>query len=177
MNLEGMEMKPVRRSEQGVYEAIRDILVEAGAKKIIEVGAGDKIAKRIFKGLDYTALNQKECDLNSEWSVPKCDALVAVEVIEHLDSPLAFLRKAKSFLKHNGMLIFSTPDNDSFKARLYFMKTRAFPLFFNEYAEKTHFYPIFERQIRHWALVTGWDGLERSIRLAGSKIFVLRQDS
>lgn len=42
------------------------------------------------------------------------DAVIAGEIIEHLEDPISFLRQCKSCLNENGKLILSTPNPHSF---------------------------------------------------------------
>jgi 2-polyprenyl-3-methyl-5-hydroxy-6-metoxy-1,4-benzoquinol methylase len=57
-------------------------------------------------------------DLNSR--LPQVDetfdVIIAIEVIEHLENPRAVVREWKRLLKPGGTLIFSTPNNESYRA-------------------------------------------------------------
>lgn len=168
-------MNNVMRSEPGIYEEIDDFLTRQGVNFVAEVGAGDKT---FDWSMDAIQLNQEELDLNiKDWKPIGIEpVIVAVEVIEHLHSPYEFMRIAKEHLEPNGFLVFSTPNNDSIKSRLYFLKNKCFPLFWNEYAERTHYNPVFERQVRHFAFDQHWSGLHTVIEEGGTKIFILKND-
>ncbi|MFA5129319.1 MAG: class I SAM-dependent methyltransferase [Patescibacteria group bacterium] len=45
------------------------------------------------------------------------DAVTLIDVIEHVEDPLALLREIRSLLKPNGLLVLNTPDVHSFFAR------------------------------------------------------------
>jgi 2-polyprenyl-3-methyl-5-hydroxy-6-metoxy-1,4-benzoquinol methylase len=57
-------------------------------------------------------------DLNLPLSVQaeSFDCILAMEIIEHLENPRAMVRELKRLLKKNGLLIISTPNNDSFRS-------------------------------------------------------------
>jgi len=48
------------------------------------------------------------------------DAVIAVEVIEHVESPIAFLRNVSALLKPGGIAVLTTPNMDNIPARLKF---------------------------------------------------------
>ncbi len=53
-------------------------------------------------------------DLNKKFDFPaRPSMIIAGEVIEHLDSPLAFLKECHRTLRKNGRLIITTPNADS----------------------------------------------------------------
>jgi len=51
------------------------------------------------------------------------DFVTAVEVIEHLESPIAFLRYVRSLLKPDGIALVTTPNMDSAPSRFRFLLT------------------------------------------------------
>jgi 2-polyprenyl-3-methyl-5-hydroxy-6-metoxy-1,4-benzoquinol methylase len=52
-------------------------------------------------------LNQ---DIPTSYSDHKFDGIAAIEVIEHLENPMKFLRDCKTFLKPEGRLLLTTPN-------------------------------------------------------------------
>lgn len=163
----------MRMSNKGIYEEIENIVLSNDFTHLTELGAGNKPYKW---AIGSTQLNKAECDLNKNWTIDKTDCIVAVEAIEHLDSPFNFIRRAKEFLNPNGLLIFSSPDNDSIIPRLHFLKNKCFPMFYNIYAEKEHLYPIFELGIRRWSLILGYTGVDTVTTINNCKIYALRND-
>ncbi|HAZ14982.1 MAG: hypothetical protein A2X86_17765 [Bdellovibrionales bacterium GWA2_49_15] len=68
---------------------------------------------------DIPASNQWiQADLNHRLPVADetYDVIMAIEVIEHLENPRATAREWRRILKPNGLLIFSTPNNESWRA-------------------------------------------------------------
>lgn len=112
----------------GVHEAALEVLrerVPPGAR-VADLGSGSgALALRMQDaGYDVTAVDRDvsgtpervrslEADLNE--GVPQLargsfDAAVAVELVEHLDSPVAFLRTALGLVVPGGWLLVSTPN-------------------------------------------------------------------
>jgi 2-polyprenyl-3-methyl-5-hydroxy-6-metoxy-1,4-benzoquinol methylase len=70
------------------------------------------------------------------------DLIVAVEVIEHVESPINFLRNIAKLLAPGGCAVVTTPNVDSLPARLRFLfggKIRTM----DQYSDPTHISPIF----------------------------------
>ncbi|MFC1851298.1 class I SAM-dependent methyltransferase [candidate division CSSED10-310 bacterium] len=107
----------------------------------IDLGAGSgALAVRLSElGLNVTAvdINQEnfkadmpfiQCDLNqsnfsSALGDGTFDFVIAVEVIEHLESPIVFLRNVRRLLKQKGMALISTPNMDNVPSRARFFLT------------------------------------------------------
>jgi len=75
------------------------------------------------------------------------DLITAVEVIEHLESPVGFLRNVRSLLNPGGAAVVTTPNVDNLPARAKFL-IRGRLRGLDEQGEKTHITPIF------WDLLT-----------------------
>ena len=134
----------------GVHEAALEVLrerVPPGAR-VADLGSGSgALALRMQDaGYDVTAVDRDvsntpsrvkslEADLNEE--VPglargSFDAAVAVELVEHLDSPVAFLRTALELLVPGGWLLVSTPNVLHPYSRLKFLAKGTYFLFDEE---------------------------------------------
>jgi SAM-dependent methyltransferase len=72
----------------------------------------------------------------------KYDIIVAEEIIEHIENPWLFFRKARWISKDNGILIVTTPNTDSFYSRIKFLTTGRFH-WFEVKDEDYHINPIF----------------------------------
>ncbi len=79
--------------------------------------------------------------------VASFDLVVAIEVIEHVESPINFLRNIAQLLAPNGAAVITTPNVDSLPARLRFLlggKIRTM----DEVSDPTHISPIFSDLLR-----------------------------
>lgn len=68
--------------------------------------------------------------------------VTAVEVLEHVESPINFLHNVRRLLKDDGMAILTTPNVDSAPARVKFLLTGKIRMM-DEVSEPTHISPIF----------------------------------
>jgi 2-polyprenyl-3-methyl-5-hydroxy-6-metoxy-1,4-benzoquinol methylase len=68
--------------------------------------------------------------------------VLAVEVIEHVESPIGFLRNVSRLLAKNGVAIVTTPNIDSLAARLKFLLAGRLRMM-DEHGDPTHISPIF----------------------------------
>ena len=96
---------------------ILDIASGTGAmtRRLTRKGYSNLVANDI----DSTSFEAREVkftqiDLNTHFSERighgTFDAIIAIEIIEHLENPLAFIRECKKVLKDNGYLLISTPN-------------------------------------------------------------------
>lgn len=75
------------------------------------------------------------------------DLVTAVEIIEHLEAPIAFLRGLARLLAPDGVAVVTTPNVDSLPARIKFLLKGKLRML-DEYGDPTHITPIF------WDLLT-----------------------
>ena len=102
--------------------------------RILDIGAGSGAFVKLlrdhgFSNVDALEINQEKfkesvklysIDLNSNFSGKinnMYDCIVAIEVIEHLENPINFLRECSKILNDGGYLILSTPNIHSLKSR------------------------------------------------------------
>ena len=71
------------------------------------------------------------------------DCVVALEGIEHLENPWAFLRECRRLLKPGGILVLSTPNVECVLSRLVFLVTGCFPTFDRTMRNPSHITPVF----------------------------------
>jgi 2-polyprenyl-3-methyl-5-hydroxy-6-metoxy-1,4-benzoquinol methylase len=68
--------------------------------------------------------------------------IVSVEVIEHVENPIGFLRNIRCLLRPGGVAVLTTPNVDSTPARIKFL-LRGTIRMMDAQSEKTHITPIF----------------------------------
>lgn len=107
--------------DKTIKDLIWDDLVRASkyAKgKLLDVGCGNKPYLTIFKdcvdlyiGLDRNSnfADIKEDFFNANIKNSNFDTILATQVLEHVDSPEKFLKKANKILKKDGVLIITAP--------------------------------------------------------------------
>ena len=123
-------------AHKGLHQHAFDFMVASGILegdiKILELACGagamtqrlSDIGKSVlaldalpenFKAKGNT-IESRFSDLNKDFSAPykgQFDLIVAMEIIEHLESPRAFLRSCSECLKPNGVLFLTMPNVDS----------------------------------------------------------------
>jgi 2-polyprenyl-3-methyl-5-hydroxy-6-metoxy-1,4-benzoquinol methylase len=70
------------------------------------------------------------------------DLVVATEVIEHVESPIAFLRLVRSLLRPDGVAILTTPNVDNVLSRVKFLIRDEIRMM-DRHGDPTHISPIF----------------------------------
>lgn len=70
------------------------------------------------------------------------DLVTAIEVIEHLENPIAFLRMVSGLLKPTGVAVLTTPNVDSIPARLKFLAKGTVRMM-DDRCDPSHISPIF----------------------------------
>lgn len=147
----------------GLHDFVIEHVVPRYARpgdRAIDLGAGTGLLATRLRalGLDVVAADWNEesygadiaflrVDLNRQDFAEQCglesfQLVTATEVIEHMESPIGFLRNICRLLAPNGCAVITTPNVDNLPARLKFLaqgKIRTM----DEYGEPTHISPIF----------------------------------
>jgi 2-polyprenyl-3-methyl-5-hydroxy-6-metoxy-1,4-benzoquinol methylase len=107
-----------------------------------DVLAVDQTAGGFEARLPHITLDFDQKDFASQLGVASFGLVTAIEVIEHIESPIGFLRYVGRLLAPGGVAVIITPNVDSLPARAKFLvagKIRTM----DEFGEPIHISPIF----------------------------------
>jgi len=107
-----------------------------------QVLAVDRTADGFIAGLPHVAIDFDQNDFGCQLGPASFDLVTAIEVIEHVESPVGFLRNIKSLLTPTGVAVITTPNVDSLPARVKFFLTGRIRAM-DKFSEPTHISPIF----------------------------------
>ena len=100
-------------------------------------------SRELYLGKDqFVSLDLNNSHFAAQLGLAAFDLVFAVEVIEHLESPINFLRNVASLLKPQAVAVITTPNVDSLPARLKFL-LRGKIRMMDEVSDDTHISPIF----------------------------------
>jgi len=107
-----------------------------------DVVAADR-SREIYSGqYPFIALDLNHPEFAVQFGTSSFDLVLAVEVIEHLENPISFLRNVARLLKPQAAAVITTPNVDSLPARLKFLLTGKIRMM-DEHSDPTHISPIF----------------------------------
>jgi 2-polyprenyl-3-methyl-5-hydroxy-6-metoxy-1,4-benzoquinol methylase len=107
-----------------------------------DVLAVDRDAAGFSAGVPHMSMDFNETNFALGIGPARYDLVTAIEVIEHVESPIGFLRNVRAMLAPGGVGVLTTPNMDSLAARVKFFlagKLRTM----DEHSEPTHISPIF----------------------------------
>ena len=107
-----------------------------------EVLAVDRDANGFEGGVPHRSVDLNNQDFAAQIGESQFDLVTAIEVIEHVESPICFLRNVGRLLAPGGVAVLTTPNVDSLPARLKFLfagKIRTM----DGRGDPTHISPIF----------------------------------
>jgi 2-polyprenyl-3-methyl-5-hydroxy-6-metoxy-1,4-benzoquinol methylase len=107
-----------------------------------DVLAVDRDANGFAAALPHKSLDFNHAEFAGLLGPASFDLVTAIEVIEHVESPIGFLRNVGRLLAPGGVAVITTPNVDSLPARLKFLlagKIRTM----DEHGEPTHISPVF----------------------------------
>lgn len=154
------------RALPGQHDAVLALIGEQvrcrGAVLELGAGSGALAARLAAAGFSVEAADISEADFGAccpfrvtdldqvDWPAAFADrhwdAVVAVEVIEHLRSPMTFLEQVAKLVEPDGRIILTTPNVDSLAVRVKFLLRGRLRMF--EESSVGHISPIF------WDLLT-----------------------
>lgn len=146
--LEARARQSLGQSGDAIYRMAKEAIVEAGAAggTLVDVGCGSGNLLSHLRGhfsrlvgvdaVRYGALPAEaefaQADLNAvRWPLREAcaDVVAAVEVIEHLENPRAFVRELVRLAKPGGLVVITTPNQHSFLSLVTLLLKRRFAAF------------------------------------------------
>lgn len=148
------------------HERVRELIAEylPASARVVDLAAGEGAFSRIlredghdvvavdFNGKDWKApeIELRLQNLDSEFAEKLLekdelfDAVVAIEIIEHLENPFRFVRECAKLLKPGGLLFLTTPNVEAVNSRLIFLYSGRLSSFgAYETVRPAHITPIF----------------------------------
>jgi 2-polyprenyl-3-methyl-5-hydroxy-6-metoxy-1,4-benzoquinol methylase len=107
-----------------------------------DVIAADRSATGFEANVPHVTVDFNQLDFASQLGVHAFLVITAIEVIEHVESPIGFLRNIACLLAPGGIAVVTTPNVDSLPARLRFLMAGKIRTM-DEFGEPTHISPIF----------------------------------
>jgi 2-polyprenyl-3-methyl-5-hydroxy-6-metoxy-1,4-benzoquinol methylase len=107
-----------------------------------DVVAVDRDSNGFEAKVQHLSLDFDQPDFASRISAEPFGIVTAIEVIEHVESPISFLRNICHLISPGGIAVLTTPNVDSLPARCKFLlkgKIRTM----DEHSEPTHISPVF----------------------------------
>jgi 2-polyprenyl-3-methyl-5-hydroxy-6-metoxy-1,4-benzoquinol methylase len=132
-----------------------------------EIVAADLVA---YPGrAEHPRITWCSCDLNGRLPLPDraFDLVLAVEIIEHLENPRAVARELARLLRSGGVLILTTPNNESWRSLLSLILRGHYAAFANE-NYPAHISPLLRTDLRRILLEVGFEEPEFSFTDNGS---------
>jgi len=108
----------------------------------LNVRAADLNAKDYGADLPFVQIDLNQADFARELGVGTYGLVMAIEVLEHVESPIGFLRNIGRLLKPGGVAVLTTPNVDNAPARVKFLLSGKIRMM-DEHSEPTHISPIF----------------------------------
>ncbi|MEW5801281.1 MAG: methyltransferase domain-containing protein [bacterium] len=180
-NLDGnIRERAIPGVHQAVFNKITKCFPEPKDICILDLGAGEgAMSKRLASAGYYVEateisegrfqVNPVPChclDLNKDFAQlfnQKFNAIVAIEIIEHLENPRHFLKNCRQLLDESGILFLTSPNVESWNSRLIFLKHGRFQFFGDvDYQNNGHITPLFSWQIEQILNETDFKLLHRA---------------
>jgi 2-polyprenyl-3-methyl-5-hydroxy-6-metoxy-1,4-benzoquinol methylase len=122
------------------------------------VMGADRDANGFKASMAFQEIDLNDPSFSSLLGEKQFSMVTAVEVIEHVETPIGLLRNARRLLKPGGKIVLTTPNVDSIPARVKFLISGRIRMM-DEVSEPTHISPIF------------WDLFQRQfLPMAGLRI-------
>jgi 2-polyprenyl-3-methyl-5-hydroxy-6-metoxy-1,4-benzoquinol methylase len=171
------------RTVPGLHDAVLNVFRRhlPAPARVVDLGAGSGAwaSRLVSQGYTLTAVERDAAfyrftgaplvaaDLNEPFSSRlqgPFDGLTAIEVIEHLENPRAFLRECHELLVPQGLLVLTTPNIENVPARLQFLATGSLRMFGRDtrFNDPTHITPIHTFMLERMLKDTGFQLVEHT---------------
>lgn len=176
--LEARARQSLGASHAALYQMVADALDERGVSggRVVDVGCGGgglwrALGHRFtsYCGADAvrydgfpTDAEFRQIDLDDrEWPIPNHDAdvVAAIETIEHLENPWAFMRGLVRIVKPGGWVVVSTPNQLSLLSLMTLVTKRRFSAFQDAHYP-AHRTALLESDLRRHAHHVGLEAIE-----------------
>jgi 2-polyprenyl-3-methyl-5-hydroxy-6-metoxy-1,4-benzoquinol methylase len=108
----------------------------------VETVAVDRDSAAYHGGRPFVQLDFNQPSFADTLGIGSFNLVLAVEVIEHVENPINFLRNVARLLAKNGVAVITTPNVDSLAARLKFLLAGRIRMM-DERSDPTHISPVF----------------------------------
>lgn len=129
-----------------------------------DVLAADIYAEGFEGNVPLAQVNFNQPDFASQLGLGEFGLVTSIEVIEHMENPIGFLRNVGRLLKPGGMAVLTTPNVDSAPARIKFLLNGTLRMM-DAQSEKTHITPIF------WDLLVRQYLTRAEVKLVGHEVY------
>jgi len=160
-------MSMLKRHQPDVTSVVLDVGAGAGAfvQRVLDNGYPHVHALEVnAPAFQVDEVPLHACNLDLAWAdeLPtRFDALVSLEVIEHLENPWHFARQCTAAVRPGGVIVLSTPNIQSSRSRLQFLLNAEFRFFANKDFERIgHMTSLTKDQIFHAFTCAGCELLD-----------------
>lgn len=152
--------KPVRMADLAAGEGAFSLKLKELGHEVVAVDASRDYWKAPEIELKIQNLDSEFAERISS-NDNKFDAVIAIEIIEHLENPFRFARECAKLLKNGGLLFLTTPNVEAVYSRLIFLYTGRLNSF-GEYetVRPAHITPIFKWKLDMLLSEAGFDIIE-----------------
>jgi 2-polyprenyl-3-methyl-5-hydroxy-6-metoxy-1,4-benzoquinol methylase len=166
-NSNNKAIEPRERASYNVHDTVFNLVRQhlSAGSHALDLGAGEGAFSRrlVASGYEVTAVDFSDefwrapeiplrfANFDREFSETvgpdkeKFDAVIAIEIIEHLENPFMFLRECAKLLKKDGLLFLTSPNVESITSRFLFLYTGYLHAFTPDHTLRpAHLTPIFK---------------------------------
>lgn len=172
----GLMARAAPGTHEAVLELLRSISIPRDAPVLdLAAGTGALLSRLSAEGFSHLQAVERDLehfgfhnvtplalDLNASFSsqlpAGAFRLITAIEIIEHLDSPRAFLQEIQKALAPNGYAIISTPNVAHWLGRIQFLLTGELKFFtLQDFHDQRHISPILDQHMRIHIEETGFE--------------------